>query len=68
MAVSLEMPGRFDTVGNYQAGSADFQINYVDMWGINHYPGHSFTDFFARYANLSEKPLVITLGSLIDEE
>jgi len=60
VALSLEMPGQFATVGNEQGGSDDSSIPYVDIWGINNYPGISFGDWFGIYATKSNKPMLIT--------
>jgi len=60
LAISLEMPGAFATVGNEGAGSDDASIPYVDIWGINNYPGHTFGNWFDTYKTKTSKPLIIT--------
>jgi hypothetical protein len=61
VAVSLEMPGALDIVGNTAGGSDyDASLGYVDIWGINHYPGLTFGDWLTRYAAKTSKPLLIT--------
>jgi hypothetical protein len=60
MAIALEFPNQMDTVGNSAGGSNDSSIPYVDMWGINHYPGASFGNFFNTYVTKTSKPLIIT--------
>ena len=58
-AVSLEMPGTITTVGNSPGGADDASIPYIDIWGINHYPGITFGSFFTDFAAKSSKPLMI---------
>ena len=60
MAVSLEFPNEMTTVGSVAGGSDDASIPYVDMWGINHYPGASFGNFFNTYNSKTARPLIIT--------
>ena len=31
-------------------------LGNVDLWGINHYPGLSFGNFFSEWSNLTDKP------------
>ncbi|MDO8646802.1 MAG: glycoside hydrolase family 2 TIM barrel-domain containing protein [Candidatus Diapherotrites archaeon] len=60
MAVSLEMPDQMTTVGNSAGGADDANIPYIDIWGINHYPTYTFTNFFSMFESKTSKPLVIT--------
>jgi len=60
MAIALEMPGQITTVGNSAGGAGDSNLTYVDMWGINHYPGFSFGNFFSTYETKSSKPMIVT--------
>ena len=60
VALSLEMPGAFATIGYEDGGSDDPSIPYVDIWGINHYPGITFGNWFDGYAARTSKPLIIT--------
>ncbi len=59
-AVSLEMPQKFDTIGNYAGGAGDANIPYVDIWGLNNYPGQSFGNYLNTFAIKTTKPLLIT--------
>lgn len=59
-ALALEMPGSIATVGNTAGGADDASIPYVDIWGINHYPGKTFGNFFNNFVAKSSKPLLIT--------
>jgi len=61
MAISLEMPGEFKTVGYAEGGSDDATIPYVDIWGLNNYPTYgTYGDYFDRYLTKTSKPLIIT--------
>ncbi|MCX6798939.1 MAG: hypothetical protein NTW59_02460, partial [Candidatus Diapherotrites archaeon] len=60
MAIALEMPGQMNTVGNVAGGADDASIPYVDIWGINHYPGQTFGNFFNTFAGKTAKPLLVT--------
>ena len=60
MAVSLEFPGTVETVGDLEGGADDYSLNFVDIWGINHYPGNTFGNWFSLYSQKTIKPLVIT--------
>ncbi|MFA6420077.1 MAG: glycoside hydrolase family 2 TIM barrel-domain containing protein, partial [archaeon] len=60
VAVSLEMPGQFNSVGSSVGGSDDQSIPFVDIWGLNNYPGLTFGDWFNLFSTKTEKPLLIT--------
>jgi len=59
-ALALEFPGRIDTVGSKAGGADDASLPYVDIWGINYYPGSTFGNFFNNYSKKTTKPLLIT--------
>ncbi len=60
MALALEMPNQMTTVGNAAGGAGDENLSYVDVWGINHYPGSNLSSFFNTYVTKSSKPLIVT--------
>jgi len=60
LAVSLEMPNEMETVGNAAGGSDDLSLQHLDIWGINHYPGETFGDFFDVFEDHTSKALLIT--------
>jgi mannan endo-1,4-beta-mannosidase len=60
MAISLEFPNEMNTIGNAAGGADDASIPYIDMWGINHYPGSTFGNFFNTYQTKTSKPLIIS--------
>ena len=62
--VALVSGDNISTIGNAQYGSADAQLNYIDIWGMNVYRGDNFgvggNNLFFQYASKSTKPLWIS--------
>jgi len=54
--------GNLFNIGNSTVHADDASLEYIDIWGVNVFPGYSFLDqnFFTNYAPLSQKPLYIS--------
>ncbi|MDP3789865.1 MAG: hypothetical protein Q8R48_05635, partial [Candidatus Omnitrophota bacterium] len=52
--------GNLHNMGDMDMFADDAALPYVDLWGSNIYPGHSFDGLFDAFAELSDKPLWIS--------
>jgi beta-glucuronidase len=50
----------YGTAGKKENKSDDISLAKIDCWGINVYWGATFKDLFENYANITNKPLLIT--------
>ncbi len=57
---TIVVNGGLRELGNVDLGSDDASMNFLDIWGMNAYPGESFYCHFDYYERITERPLVFT--------
>lgn len=57
---SIVVNGGLRELGNVDLGSDDVSMSFLDIWGLNAYPGEDFYCTLDYYARITARPLVFT--------